>query len=126
MFKLKRLALILELELERFFEILNGEFSRIPLTGHLDLEAAGAEPVALVGDRCGELHGETIEAACDGRPVWSHSRRDLNASGDVPVPAGGSGLIKRVRQSGSTPPGVRIGATEPLLGVNRWNDRHAC
>ena len=50
-----RQRLVLEVELERFTQVGQRLLDGLTLAGDLDLQAAGDVPVALVGDRCGEL-----------------------------------------------------------------------
>ncbi len=55
-----RLFVVLKVEAEGFFEVLDGVIGRFTLTRHLDLEAAGDKQVAFLGDGSGELHAQSI------------------------------------------------------------------
>lgn len=57
--------LILEVQREGLFEVLEGAIDRLPLARYLNFEAACNEPVAFMGDRGRELHAESIGPGCD-------------------------------------------------------------
>jgi hypothetical protein len=59
-----RLFLVLKVEAEGFFEVLDGVIARFTLTRHLDLEAAGDKQVAFLRDCSGELHAQSIRERC--------------------------------------------------------------
>lgn len=55
-----RLFMVLKIEAEGFFEVLDGVLGRFALTGHFDLKAAGDKQVAFLCDGSGELHTLSI------------------------------------------------------------------
>ena len=60
-----RLFVVLKVEAEGFFQVLDGVIGRFALTRHLDLETTGDKQVAFLRDCSGELHAQSIRERCD-------------------------------------------------------------
>ena len=59
---------VLEVQLERLAEIFECALDRLPLAGHLDLEAARYIPRSFVGDRGRESHTGIVDSVNLSRP----------------------------------------------------------